>query len=180
MAKGALDIIEVGIVESDDQSRQFKSAVIGGTPDLHVTWACATGRDALLSFSRNPPRLVSRQPLPAGYDRHRAHPAHPDALARRFSHPPDSREPAAPPGRGPRSRRLRLFAQTLPCRRARPGHSDRSLGRRGGVQPRGQGYCGLLPRSRLSHAPPHRTRSAGSDLHVPGTFPAGYHRRSGY
>ncbi len=53
----ALETIEVGIVESDDQCRQFMLAVIGGTPGLHVTWACSTGRDALWSFPRNQPGL---------------------------------------------------------------------------------------------------------------------------
>jgi DNA-binding NarL/FixJ family response regulator len=52
-----LDTIEVGIVESDDQCRQFKSAVIGGTPGLRVACACSTGRDALWSFARNRPGL---------------------------------------------------------------------------------------------------------------------------
>ena len=47
----------VGIVESDDQCRQFKAAVIGGTPGLHATCVCATGKDALLFFSRNRPGL---------------------------------------------------------------------------------------------------------------------------
>jgi DNA-binding NarL/FixJ family response regulator len=57
MAGRALDIIEVGIVESDDQCRQFMSAVIGGTPGLHATCVCATGKDALLFFARNRPGL---------------------------------------------------------------------------------------------------------------------------
>lgn len=57
MAKRALDTIEVGIVESDDQCRQFMSAVIGGTPGLHATCVCVTGKDALLFFSRNRPGL---------------------------------------------------------------------------------------------------------------------------
>jgi DNA-binding NarL/FixJ family response regulator len=52
-----LDTIEVGIVESDDQCRQFKSAVIGGTPGLRVACACSTGRDALCSFAQNQPGL---------------------------------------------------------------------------------------------------------------------------
>jgi len=57
MSEQASETIKVGIVESDDQGRQFKSAVIGGTRGLHVTWACATGKEALLSFSRSPPGL---------------------------------------------------------------------------------------------------------------------------
>jgi DNA-binding NarL/FixJ family response regulator len=52
-----LDTFEVGIVESDDQFRQFMSAVIGGTPGLRVACACSTGRDALWSFAKNRPRL---------------------------------------------------------------------------------------------------------------------------
>jgi DNA-binding NarL/FixJ family response regulator len=57
----ALDTVDVGIVESDDQIRQFMSAVIGGTPGLRVACICSTGRDALWSFARNRPRsfLVS-------------------------------------------------------------------------------------------------------------------------
>jgi DNA-binding NarL/FixJ family response regulator len=49
--------IEVGIVESNDQCRQFKAAVIAGTPGLHATCVCATRKDALLFFSRNRPGL---------------------------------------------------------------------------------------------------------------------------
>ena len=47
-----LDTIEVGIVESDDQCRQFMSAVIGGTPGLRTGCVCSTGRDALWSFAQ--------------------------------------------------------------------------------------------------------------------------------
>ena len=57
MAGQGLDIIEVGIVESDDQSRQFMSAVIGGTPGLRATCACSTGKDALWFFARNHPGM---------------------------------------------------------------------------------------------------------------------------
>ncbi len=53
----ALLTIEVGVVESDDQGRQFMSAVIGGTPGLHVACACSTGRDALWAFSQKRPGL---------------------------------------------------------------------------------------------------------------------------
>jgi len=52
-----LETIEVGIIESDDQCRQFMSAVIGGTPGLRTGCVCATGRDALCSFAQNHPRL---------------------------------------------------------------------------------------------------------------------------
>ena len=45
--------VQIGIVESDDQSRQFMSAVIGGTPGLRVSCACSTGRDALWAFAQN-------------------------------------------------------------------------------------------------------------------------------
>jgi DNA-binding NarL/FixJ family response regulator len=57
MAGQRLDTIEVGIVESDDQCRQFMSAVIGGTPGLRTTCACSTGRDALWYFAQNHPGL---------------------------------------------------------------------------------------------------------------------------
>lgn len=53
----AVDTVEVGIVESDDQCRQFMSAVIGGTPGLRVACACSAGRDALWSFAQNRPGL---------------------------------------------------------------------------------------------------------------------------
>jgi len=53
-----LDTIQVGVVESDDQSRQFMSAVIGGTPGLRLACACATGRDAQLSFARSQPSVL--------------------------------------------------------------------------------------------------------------------------
>ncbi len=53
----ALRTVDVGVVESEDQGRQFMSAVIGGTPGLHVACACATGRDALWAFSQNRPGL---------------------------------------------------------------------------------------------------------------------------
>ncbi len=52
-----LDTIEVGVVDSEDQGRQFMSAVIGGTPGLRVACACSTGRDALSSFAQNQPSL---------------------------------------------------------------------------------------------------------------------------
>jgi DNA-binding NarL/FixJ family response regulator len=57
MAGRTLDAIEVGIIESDDQCRQFMSAVIGGTPGLRTGCVCATGRDALWSFAQNHPGL---------------------------------------------------------------------------------------------------------------------------
>ena len=57
MADQAVGNIEVGIVESDDQCRQFMSAVIGGTPGLRTTCICATGKDALWSFAQNHPGL---------------------------------------------------------------------------------------------------------------------------
>ena len=57
MAGQSLDTVEVGIVESDDQCRQFMSAVIGGTPGLRPTCACSTGRDALWYFAQNHPSL---------------------------------------------------------------------------------------------------------------------------
>jgi response regulator of citrate/malate metabolism len=57
MAGQYLDIIEVGIVESDDQCRHFMAAVIGGTPGLRATCACATGKDALRSFAQEHPGL---------------------------------------------------------------------------------------------------------------------------
>ncbi len=57
MAGQRLDTIEVGIVESDDQCRQFMVAVIGGTPGLRATCACSTGKDALWYFAQNRPGL---------------------------------------------------------------------------------------------------------------------------
>ena len=57
MAGQALDTIEVVVVESDDQSRQFMSAVIGGTPGLRATCVCATGKDALWYFAQHHPGL---------------------------------------------------------------------------------------------------------------------------
>ena len=57
MAGPALDTVEVGIIDSDDQCRQFMSAVIGGTPGLRTACACSTGRDALWFFARNHPGL---------------------------------------------------------------------------------------------------------------------------
>jgi DNA-binding NarL/FixJ family response regulator len=57
MAGQGSDTIEVGIVESDDQCRQFMSAVIGGTPGLRATCACSTGKDALWLFAQNHPGL---------------------------------------------------------------------------------------------------------------------------
>lgn len=57
MAGRELDTIEVVVVESDDQCRQFMSAVIGGTPGFHVNCACATARDALWSFAQQRPGL---------------------------------------------------------------------------------------------------------------------------
>jgi DNA-binding NarL/FixJ family response regulator len=52
-----LDTIEVGIIESDDQCRQFMSAVIGGTPGLRAGCVCSTGRQALWSFAKTRPGL---------------------------------------------------------------------------------------------------------------------------
>ncbi len=49
--------IQIGIIEGDDQCRQFLSAVVGGTPGLRVISACSTGRDALRSFAQNRPDL---------------------------------------------------------------------------------------------------------------------------
>ena len=49
--------IEVGVVDSEDQSRQFMSAVIGGTPGLRVACSCATGGDAINFFAQNHPKL---------------------------------------------------------------------------------------------------------------------------
>ena len=57
MAGPGLDTIEVAIVESDDQCRQFMSAVIGGTPGLHAACVCATGKDAPWFFAQNHPGL---------------------------------------------------------------------------------------------------------------------------
>ena len=59
MAGRALNAIEVGIVESGDQCRQFMSAVIGGTPGLRPTCVCSTGPDDLRSFAENPPGLAN-------------------------------------------------------------------------------------------------------------------------
>jgi DNA-binding NarL/FixJ family response regulator len=53
----AIDTVEVGVVESEDQGRQFMTAVIGGTPGYHVTFSCGTGRDALWSFTQRCPEL---------------------------------------------------------------------------------------------------------------------------
>ncbi len=52
------ELIDVGVVGSDDKSRQFMAAVVGGTPGLRTLCACATGREALRSFSKRPARLV--------------------------------------------------------------------------------------------------------------------------
>ena len=57
MAGQISDTIEVAIVESDDQCRQFMSAVIGGTPGMRVTCTCATAREALWFFSQKAPDL---------------------------------------------------------------------------------------------------------------------------
>lgn len=58
MARQETDPVPIGIVESDDQCRQFMSAVINGTPGLRVISTCSTGRDALWSFAQNLPGLV--------------------------------------------------------------------------------------------------------------------------
>ena len=52
-----LHTVEIGVVDSDDQSRQFISAVIGGTPGLRVACSCATGGDAINFFAQNHPGL---------------------------------------------------------------------------------------------------------------------------
>jgi DNA-binding NarL/FixJ family response regulator len=57
MAGQTLETIGVAIIESDDQCRQFMSAVVGGTPGLRATCVCATGKDALWFFAQNPPGL---------------------------------------------------------------------------------------------------------------------------
>lgn len=57
MAGPALESIEITIVESDDQCRQFMSAVVGGTPGLHAARACSTGRDALCAFAHKSPGI---------------------------------------------------------------------------------------------------------------------------
>lgn len=57
MQKQESESVQIGVVESDDQSRQFMSAVIDGTPGLRVSFACSTGRDALWSFGRSQPSL---------------------------------------------------------------------------------------------------------------------------
>jgi len=57
MASAIPDGISVGLVESDDQCRQFMTAVISGTPGLHIAFICATGRDALWNFAQHPPAL---------------------------------------------------------------------------------------------------------------------------
>jgi DNA-binding NarL/FixJ family response regulator len=57
MAEKVSTFVEVGVIDSEDQSRQFISAVLGGTPGLRVSCTCSTGRDALWSFAQNRPNL---------------------------------------------------------------------------------------------------------------------------
>jgi DNA-binding NarL/FixJ family response regulator len=54
----AFQNIEVGIVETDDGRRQYKSALISGSPGMHTLWSCATAKEGLESFLRRCPRVV--------------------------------------------------------------------------------------------------------------------------
>ena len=49
---------EIGVVESDDSSRHYLSAVIGGTPGLRLLSSCATAKDAFVAFSHHRPRVL--------------------------------------------------------------------------------------------------------------------------
>ena len=48
----------MGVVESDDTSRRFMAAVVGGTPGLTNPWTCASGKEALGFLRRRPPEVV--------------------------------------------------------------------------------------------------------------------------
>ena len=50
--------VEVGIVEIDARRRQYKSALINGTPGMRTVWACASAKDALESFPLHCPKVV--------------------------------------------------------------------------------------------------------------------------
>jgi DNA-binding NarL/FixJ family response regulator len=50
--------VEIGIVESDDSSRHYLAAVIGGTPGLWLSGSCATAKDAFVAFSHHRPRVL--------------------------------------------------------------------------------------------------------------------------
>ena len=56
--KRPAEAVEIGIVESDDSSRHYLAAVIGGTPGLRLLSSCATAKDAFVAFSHHRPRVL--------------------------------------------------------------------------------------------------------------------------